>query len=95
MNNSGTFKNLGDLPEDIVTNFKNKEYAICKEKCINVLVSNPNNGIASIYLGKIAESEAEYETAILYYKKVISVFFYIKQPPFVPTIRASNLQYAA
>ncbi len=73
MSNTGTFKSLGDLPDDIVDDFKNKEYNTCKEKCINFLIPNPNNGIAYIYLGKIAESEKNYETAIQHYKKVIEI----------------------
>lgn len=73
MSNTGTFKALGDLPDDIVNDFKNKEYKICKEKCTNFLVSNPDNGIALIYLGKIAESEKDYQSAIQHYKKVTEI----------------------
>jgi hypothetical protein len=73
MSNTGTFKALGDLPDDIVSDFKNKEYKICKEKCTNFLVSNPDNGIAFIYLGKIAESEKDFETAIAHYKRVTEI----------------------
>jgi len=73
MSNTGTFKALGDLPDDIVSDFKNKEYKICKEKCTNFLVSNPDNGIAFIYLGKIAESEKDCQSAIQHYKKVTEI----------------------
>lgn len=73
MSNTGTFKALGDLPDDIVDDFKNKEYNICKEKCINFLITNPNNGLAFIYLGKIAESEKDCETAIQHYKRVTEI----------------------
>lgn len=73
MSNTGTFKALGDLPDDIIENFKNKEYNICKEKCVGILASNPNNGFAFIYLGKIAESEKDFETAIEHYRKVTEI----------------------
>jgi tetratricopeptide (TPR) repeat protein len=73
MSNTGTFKALGDLPDDIIENFKNKEYNICKEKCTGILASNPNNGFAFIYLGKIAESEKDFETAIAHYKRVTEI----------------------
>ncbi len=70
MSNTGTFKALGELPDDVIENFTKGEYDICKVKCNSILVSNPNNGIAFIYLGKIAESENDLETAITHYKKV-------------------------
>jgi len=73
MRNTGIFKALGDLPDDIIENFKNKEYKICKEKCNDILISSPNNGFAFIYLGKIAESENNFETAIAHYKKVTKI----------------------
>lgn len=73
MSNTGTFKALGDLPDDIIENFKNKEYNICKEKCAGILASNPDNGFAFIYLGKIAESEKDFETAIAHYRRVTEI----------------------
>jgi tetratricopeptide (TPR) repeat protein len=74
------FKNLYELPDDIVKDFKNKRYNICKEKCNNFLISNPNSGLALMYLGKIAESEQDYETAIRYYKKVTII---VPRLPFI------------
>lgn len=68
-----TFKAMGDLPDDVVENFKNKEYDICKEKCIGIVTSNPNHGFAFFYLGKIAESENDFQTAIAHFKRVMEI----------------------
>ena len=73
MSNTGTFRALGELPDDIIENFKNKEYNICKEKCAGILSTNPDNGFAFIYLGKIAESEKDFETAIAHYRRVTEI----------------------
>lgn len=70
MSDSKLFPNLVDIPDDLVSNFKNKEYNICKEKCNNILISNPKNVMALIYLGHIAESEKNYEISIDYFKRV-------------------------
>lgn len=64
---------MGGVPPDVILNFKNKEYAICKQKCENIMISEPKNCIALIYLGHIAESEKDYETSIKYYKKVTEI----------------------
>jgi len=73
MNNTGTFKAMGELPDDIIEDFKNERYDICVKKCNEILTSNPNNGFAFIYLGKIAESKKDYETAIKHFKKVTEI----------------------
>ena len=73
MNNTGTFKALGDLPDDIIDDFKNKRYDICVKKCNEILISNPNNGFAFIYLGIIAESKKDYENSIKYFKRATEI----------------------
>lgn len=64
---------MNDLPDDVIDNFKKKEYDICREKCKKIIVTNPKNGTALMYLGCIAQSEKEYDTAIDYFKKVIEI----------------------
>jgi tetratricopeptide (TPR) repeat protein len=73
MNNTGTFKAMGELPDDVIDDFKNERYDVCVKKCNNILTTNPNNGFAFIYLGKIAESEKDHEAAIKYFKKVTEI----------------------
>jgi len=73
MINTGVLKALGELPEDLVENFKNKEYDICKEKCGVILASDPNHGFAIFYIGRIAELEEDFETALIHYKRITEI----------------------
>ena len=73
MSNTGTFKALGELPDDVVEDYSNARDDICKVKCNGILMTNPNHGFAFIYLGKIAEFENDPESAIGYYKKVSEI----------------------
>jgi tetratricopeptide (TPR) repeat protein len=73
MKNTGTFKALGELPDDLIENYKKKEYEICVKKCNKILKHNPNNGMAYFYLGTIAENDKNYEDAVRYFRKVAEI----------------------
>jgi len=73
MINTDVLKALGELPEDLVENFKNKEYDICKEKRGVILASDPNHGFAIFYIGRIAELEDDFETALMHYKRITEI----------------------
>jgi tetratricopeptide (TPR) repeat protein len=64
---------LGTVPDEVREMFKNEEYEKCGAACGEILSSNPNNGIALLYTGKIAGFNEDYAAALTAYRQVAAL----------------------